>query len=192
MKSFDLTGKTRQELGKKATKAVRTSGNIPCVLYGNGKMTATFEVSNADVRKLIYTPDIYTVNLTIDGKKYTAIIQELQFHPVKDNILHIDFLEVDDKKPVVVKVPIKPVGHAAGVKAGGKLVQNVRRLKVKALYTQIPEFLEINVENLELNKTIQVKDLSFENLTLLDNPQNVVLAVKHTRASAAAAAAAAK
>lgn len=187
MKSFDLKGTLRKELGKKATKATRENGNIPAILYGNGKVAATFEVSNNDVRKLIYTPDIFVVNLNIDGQAHKAIIQELQFHPVTDNLLHIDFLEVDDKKPVTMKVPVKAEGHAAGVKAGGKLVQNVRRLKVKAVYTNIPEQLIINVENLELNKTIQVKDLAFDNITLLDNPQNVVLAVKPTRASAAAA-----
>lgn len=192
MKSFDLKGTLRQGLGKKATKAVRATGNIPCVLYGNGDVIATFEVTNNDVRKLVYSPDIFVVNLTIDGKAYKAIVQDLQFHPVKDNILHIDFLEVKEDKPVVMKVPVKPEGHAAGVKAGGKLVQNVRRLKVKALYTNIPEQLVVNVEELELNKTIQVKDLSFENLALLDNPQNVVIAIKPTRATAAAAAAAKK
>ncbi|MCQ2193278.1 MAG: 50S ribosomal protein L25/general stress protein Ctc [Paludibacteraceae bacterium] len=190
MKSFALNGTLRKELGKKATKAVRANGNIPCILYGNGKTIATFEVTSNDVRKLVYTPEIFVVELTIDGKSYKAVMQELQFHPVKDTILHIDFLEVTDSKPVVVKVPVVSVGHAEGVKAGGKLIQNVRRLKVKALYTNIPETLQINVETLGLNKSIQVKDLSFDNLELLDNPQNVVITVKPTRAAAAAMAAA--
>ena len=117
-------------------------------------------------------------------------MQETQFHPVNDKVLHIDFLEVSENKPVVMKVPVVSVGHAEGVKAGGKLIQNVRRLKVKAVYTDIPETLEINVESLGLNKSIQVKDLSFDKLELLDNPQNVVITVKPTRAAAAAMAAA--
>lgn len=183
MKSFALNGTLRKELGKKATKAVRANGNIPCILYGSGKVLATFEVTNNDVRKLIYTPEIFVVELNIDGKAYKAVMQEIQFHPVKDNVLHIDFLEVTDSKPVVVKVPVISEGHAEGVKAGGKLVQNVRRLKVKAIYSNIPETLVVNVENLGLNKVIQVKDLKFDNLELLDNPQNVVLTVKPTRAA---------
>lgn len=195
MKSFDLKGTSRQvkaEGGKQAVKAVRAAGNIPCILYANGGVTATFQVAVNDVRKLVYTPEIFSVNLDIDGKKYTAIMQDLQFHPVKDTILHIDFLEVGESKPVTIKVPVKPVGHAAGVKAGGKLIQNVRRLAVKAIYTDVPECLEINVEELGLNKSIQVKDLSFDKLTLLDNPQNVVLTVKPTRAAIAAMQQAAK
>lgn len=190
MKSFSLNGSVRTETGKKATKAIRANGNIPCILYGCGKVISTFVVTNNDVRKLIYTPEIFVVELNIDGKAYKAIMQEAQFHPVNDKVLHIDFLEVSENKPVVMKVPVVSVGHAEGVKAGGKLIQNVRRLKVKAVYTDIPETLEINVESLGLNKSIQVKDLSFDKLELLDNPQNVVITVKPTRAAAAAMAAA--
>ena len=190
MKSFSLNGSVRTETGKKATKAIRANGNIPCILYGCGKVISTFVVTNNDVRKLIYTPEIFVVELNIDGKAYKAIMQEVQFHPVNDKVLHIDFLEVSENKPVVMKVPVVSVGHAEGVKAGGKLIQNVRRLKVKAVYTDIPETLEINVESLGLNKSIQVKDLSFDKLELLDNPQNVVITVKPTRAAAAAMAAA--
>lgn len=190
MKSFALNGKTRTEFGKKATKAVRANGNIPCILYGGGQVLASFEVTSNDVRKLIYTPEIFVVELNVDGKQFKAVMQELQFHPVTDKCLHIDFLQVTEEKPVVVKVPVVAEGHAEGVKAGGKLIQNVRRLRVKAVYTNIPETLNINVESLGLNKSIQVKDLSFDNLELLDNPQNVVLTVKPTRAAAAAMAAA--
>ena len=190
MKSFSLNGTLRPETGKKATKAVRANGNIPCILYGGGNVISTFSVTNNDVRKLIYTPEIFVVELNIDGKAYKAILQESQFHPVTDKILHLDFLEVSENKPVVMKVPVVSVGHAEGVKACGKLIQNVRRLKVKAVYTDIPETLQVNVETLGLNKSIQVKDLSFDKLELLDNPQNVVLTVKPTRAAAAAMAAA--
>ena len=191
MKEFQLKGTSRKEVGKKATKAVRKSGNIPCILYGNGNVISTFQVTKNDVRKLVYTPEIFSVNLDVEGTKAVCILQEIQFHPVTDEILHIDFLQVSADKPVVMKVPVAPVGHAEGVKAGGRLVQNLRYLKVKAVYTDIPEKLDVNVEHLGLNKTIQVKDLSFDKLTLVDNPQNVVIAVRATRASAAAAAAAA-
>ncbi len=198
MKTFDLKGTLRNELGKKATKAVRANGNVPCVLYGNGKVSAVFEVAANDVRKLIYTPEIFLVNLDVNGTKYEAIIQELQFHPVNDKILHIDFLLVDDKKPVAMSVPVVTTGHAAGVKAGGKLVINMRTLRAKGLAANIPESLSINVETLGLGKTISVGELKFDNIELIDNAKNVVVSVKTLRgadttdtATAAAPAAAA-
>ena len=190
MKSFDLKGTLRKELGKKATKQVRANGNIPCILYGNGKVSATFEVAANDVRKLIYTPEIFVVNLNIEGTVYNAIIQELQFHPVNDGILHIDFLQIDESKPVVIKVPVETEGHAVGVKAGGKLVLQMRKLKVKALYNIIPEKLTVNVAHLGLGKTVKVGELNFEGLELMNAKEAVVCAVKLTRAARGAAAAA--
>ena len=183
MKTFELKGTLRsnENLGKKAVKALRASGIVPCVLYG-GKENVNFQVTAADVRKLIYTPDIHLVELSIDGKPYKAIVKELQFHPVKDNVLHIDFLEVTDK-PIVMEVPVKLQGLAEGVRMGGKLSQELRRLKVKGDYKDIPEFLVVNVEKLALGKTIQVGALSYDKLTILNNPINVVAAVKLTRAA---------
>ncbi len=184
MKTFDLKGSLRsnENLGKKATKAIRANEMIPCVLYG-GSENVNFQVSVADVRKLIYTPNIYLVNLSVEGKSYMAIMKELQFHPVKDNVLHIDFLQVFEDKDIVMEVPLKVEGLAEGVRMGGKLSQEMRKLRVKGNYKNIPEFLTVNVENLGLGKTIQVGALSYDNLKLLNASNNVVVAVKATRAS---------
>ena len=187
MKTFELKGSVRPELGKKATKALRVNNSIPCVLYG-GKETIHFEVTTSDVRKLIYTPEIFLVELNFADRKLNAILKEIQFHPVKDTILHIDFLEVFEDKPIIMEVPVKLIGLAEGVKMGGKLSQEMRKLRVKALYKNIPEKLDVQVENLGLGKTIQVGALSFDNLTILNNPINVVAAVKLTRAARGAMA----
>ena len=182
MKNFELKGTKREGLGKKATKAVRKTDAIPCVLYG-GKENVNFQVLTADVRKLIYTPEIFSVNLEVEGKKVKSILKEIQFHPVSEKILHIDFLEIFDDKDIVMEVPIKLEGLAEGVKQGGKLSQDMRKLRVKGKYTNIPEKLTVNVESLGIGKTIQVGALSFDNLTLLNNPINVVVSVKATRNS---------
>ena len=161
---------------------------------GKGVIATDLVVTQADVRKLIYTPEIFAIDLDVNGAKKTAILKEIQFHPVKDEILYIDLLEVNDKKPVVIEVPVKLEGHAEGVKAGGKLSLSMKKLKVKAVYTNIPERLVINVDNLGLGKTMQVGDLSFEGLELTNAKNAVVCAVQLTRAArgAAQAAAAAK
>jgi large subunit ribosomal protein L25 len=143
------------------------------------------------VRKLIYTPEIYAIELEVNGQKRMAVLREIQFHPVKDSVMHIDFLEVNDKKPVAIEVPVKLEGHAEGVKAGGKLQLSMKKLRVKALYTNVPEKLIINVDKLELGKTIQVGDLHFEGLEMLNAKNAVVCAVALTRAARGAAAAAA-
>lgn len=187
MKTFVLEGSLREALGKKAAKAVRQEENIPCVLYGQGE-NINFQVPSSAVRKLVYSPDIFAVELTIDGKKHNAVIKELQFHPVSDNVLHIDFLEVNTTKPIVMEVPVKLVGLAQGVKDGGKLSQEMRKLKVKATYDKIPEALNIDVAQLGLGKTIQVGALSFEGLEILSASMSVVASVRLTRAAKGAAA----
>ena len=158
---------------------------------GRGIVTTDLTVTNEAVRKLIYTPDIFAIELAYNGGKKMAVLREVQFHPVKDNILHIDLLEVTDKKPVVMSVPVKIEGHAEGVKAGGKLTLSMKKLKVKALYTDIPERLVINVDHLGLGKTLQVGELHFEGLELVSPKEAVVCAVQLTRAARGAAAAAA-
>ena len=178
MKTFELKGVDRATVGKKAVKALRKEGMIPCVLYGGEK----------NVRKLIYTPEIFLVELEVEGVAYKAIVKDLQFHPVKDNVLHIDFLQVFEDKDVVMEVPVKLEGLADGVRMGGKLSQELRKLKVKANYKNIPERLVVNVEKLGLGKTIQVGALSYDNLTILNSVNNVVAAVKLTRAARGAAA----
>lgn len=198
MKQISINGTARTELGKKAAKAIRNSGNVPCVLYGekkdaNGQPEAIhFSVSEKEINKLIYTPHIYLVDINIDGEDHKGILKEVQFHPVKDNVLHVDFLEVHAEKPIVMGVPIAPQGLAEGVRAGGRLITMVRKLNVKALYSAIPEKLNIDVTALQLGKSIKVSDLHFENLELVTPKEVIVCTVKMTRAAMGAAAAAAK
>ena len=216
MKTFQLQAEPRTDLGKKATKALRAEGKIPVVLNGGAAVELPFTgtlapgqklveigdnkalittdlvVAQDDVRKLVYTPDIFTIELDFNGGKKMAILKDIQFHPVKDTILHMDFLEVDDKKPVVIQVPVKLEGHAEGVKAGGKLSLSMKKLKVKAIYTNVPERLVINVDNLGLGKALQVGDLHFEGLELVNAKNAVVCAVQLTRAARGAQAAAAE
>ena len=198
MKSIQIQGSLRAETGKKATKELRKSASIPCVLYGsqkdeNGNQVAThFSVTIDGIRKLVYTPHIYVVDLNIDGKVVNAIMKDIQFHPVTDAILHIDFYQIDEDKPIVMEVPVQLEGLAEGVKAGGKLVLQMRKLKVKALYDMVPERMVINVSSLGLGKTIKVGELNYENLEILNAKDAVVCAVKLTRAARGAQAAAAK
>lgn len=216
MKTFQLAAEPRIDLGKKATKALRAEGKIPAVINGGEIVTLPYNgtlapgeklveiedgkaiivtdivVTNEAVRKLVYTPEIFAVELDLNGKKRNVVLKDLQFHPVKDNILHIDFLEVNDKKPVVIEVPVTLEGHAEGVKAGGKLQLNMKKLRVRAIYTNVPERLVINVDNLGLGKTIQIGDLHFEGLELINAKNAVVCTVALTRAARGAAAAAAK
>ncbi len=192
MKTFKLEGKSREIAArsadqKRALKATRKQDEIPAVLYG-GENTVHFTVTNSAVRNLVYTPNIYAVELTIDGKTVMAVMKDIQFHPVNDAILHIDFLEVSDKKPIVMEVPVVLDGHAEGVKAGGKLTLQMRKLKVKAIYSEIPERLVVNVDHLGLGKTIQVGALNFEGLELMNAKNAVVCAVQLTRAARGAQA----
>ena len=198
MKSIEIKGSLRTETGKKATRDLRNSDNVPCVLYGvqkdeNGNPVAThFTVTTDGLRGLVYTPHIYVVDLNIDGKVVNAIMKDIQFHPVTDKILHVDFYQIDEAKPIVMEVPVQLEGLAEGVKAGGKLALQIRKLKVKALYNVIPERLNINVTNLGLGKTIKVGELNYEGLELLNAKDAVVCAVKLTRAARGAQAAAGK
>ena len=191
MKTFELNGTARTGLGKKATKADRVSENVPCVLYGVAD-NVHFTATKSDLRKLIYTPEVFIVDLTIDGNKSKAIMKALQFHPVTHNVLHIDFYQVTETKPVVVEIPVKLEGLAEGVKAGGKLALEMRKLKVKGLYTQLPENIVIDVTELGLGKSIQVAKVSVDKLEILNAKNAVVCQVKLTRAARGAAAAAGK
>lgn len=184
MKTFKLKGEIRDDFGKKAAKLYRSEGLIPCVVYGgHGVENVNFVIQQGAVRNLIYTPEVFLVDLDLGEKKLKAILKEVQFHPVKDTILHIDFLHVFDDKPVVMEIPVRLKGLAAGVKSGGKLSLDLRRLKVRALASDLPEELVINVEKLELGKTIQVGDLNFEGLELLSAKNAVVCRVQLTRAA---------
>ena len=191
MKSFDLKGTVRTDLGKKATKAERVVDNVPCVLYGVAE-NVHFTTTVSEIRKLVYTPEVFVVNLEIEGKVTKAIMKALQFHPVTDKVLHIDFLAISEEKPVIVNLPVKLEGLAEGVKAGGKLALEMRNLKVKGLYTQIPENIVIDVTELGLGKSIQVAKVSVPNLEILNAKNAVVAQVKLTRAARGAAATAGK
>lgn len=198
MKSIQIQGSARTETGKKATRDLRKNNSVPCVLYGsqkdeNGKQIAThFSVTVDGLRKLVYTPHIYVVDLNIDGKVVNAVMKDIQFHPVTDAILHVDFYQIDENNPIVMEVPVQLEGLAEGVKAGGKLVLQMRKLKVKALYNVIPERMVINVSALGLGKTIKVGELSYEGLEIQNAKDAVVCAVKLTRAARGAQAAAGK
>lgn len=198
MKQIAINGSLRTDLGKKATKSVRKNGEVPCVIYGekkgeNGLPEAIhFTVNEKEINKVVYTPHVYLVVVNIDGVEHKAVVKEIQFHPVKDNVLHVDFYEVTDDKAIVVALPIAAKGLAEGVRAGGKLIGMVRKLSVKAPYAAIPEKLEIDVTKLGLGKSIKVGDLSFEGLELATPKEVIVYTVKMTRAAMGAAAAAAK
>jgi large subunit ribosomal protein L25 len=208
MKTYQLEGSPREITGKKASKTLRKQGLIPAILYGREPVKIPFEgvlkngekivdiggdkgvmvtdlvVTADNVRNLIYSPHIYLVELALEGVRTTkAIIKDLQFHPVTDALLHIDFLEIFDEKPIVMEVPVVLEGHAEGVKAGGKLNLEMRKLRVKAMYDKIPEKLTVNVEKLGLGKAIQIGDLHFEGLELTNAKNAVVCSVKLTRAA---------
>ncbi|MBP1617680.1 MAG: rplY [Bacteroidetes bacterium] len=189
MKVFSLSGALRNDLGKKATKAIRKEGVVPAIIYGGDDRKALhISVKASDVRKLIYTPEIFLVDLNVEGVSYKAILKDLQFHAVSDDLLHIDFLQVFEAKPIVMEVPVVLDGLAEGVKAGGKLSLDIRKLKVKALYDAVPEKLHVDVSNLGLGKSIQVGELHFEGLELLNAKNAVVARVQLTRAARGAAA----
>ena len=216
MKTFKLNAEPRTDLGKKAAKAIRKENKIPVVLNGgklveldkdgnyNGKLlkgekvvpvgrdgkaiiTTDLVVNFADVRKLVYSPEIFAIELTYDGQTKMAVLKDIQFHPVNDSILHIDLMEVTTDKPVVVEVPVHVQGHAAGVKAGGKLFLSMKKVKVKAIYTEIRETVIVNVDDLQIGQALKVRDLHFDNYELVSAKDLVITGVKTTRAAAAAA-----
>jgi len=185
MKTIEIKGFKRETVGKKATKQLRNDGNVPCVLYG-GEEVVHFYAPVNDFRHLFYTPNVYIVNIDVDGKKYPTILKDAQFHPVSDSPLHVDFLQIQDDKPVIIDIPVKTEGFAKGVQAGGILRLEKRKLTVKGLPKHLPDELVINVVDLDLSKTKKVGDLNFDNLELLNAPNAVVVAVRLTRAARAA------
>ena len=198
MKEINVTGQKRNDLGKKASKLLRKEGLIPCNIYGekkdaNGLPEAlAFSVPFSELRKVVYTPHIYVVNININGTNHVAIMKELQFHPVTDALLHADFYEINDTKDITIGIPVKLNGLAQGVRDGGRINLSIRKINVKAQYKNIPEVLNIDVTNLGLGKSIKVGELNFEGLTLSTPAEVVVCSVKATRASRSAAAAAAQ
>ena len=196
MKEINVTGQKRTDLGKKASKELRKQGLVPCNIYGekknaDGKPEAmAFAIPMSELRKLVYTPHVYVINLIIDGESHTAILKELQFDPVTDAVIHIDFLEVNDQKPITIGIPVKLVGLAQGVRDGGRMNLSIRKINVTAPYQQIPEHLDIDVTALKIGKSIKVGELSFEGLELATGKDVIVCSIKMTRAAMSAAASA--
>lgn len=191
MKTLSIETTTRNEYGKKAAKAVRREGLVPCVLCGGGE-TLSFSVDPKAVKPLIYTPNSYLIELTIDGRKEMAVLRDAQFHPVREEILHLDFYRVQEGKPVSIAIPVRLTGNAEGVKVGGKLVLSARKLVVNALTDNLPDEIVVDVTELGVGKTIFVGDLKYDGLKFVTPATTAVCAVRVTRASRGAEAASGK
>jgi len=182
MKSIEINGINREAFGKKANKKLRAENNVPCVLYGGAENIHFYAHENL-FKELIYSPNVYIVNINVGEKKWNAILQEIQYHPVTDKIFHIDFFEVYPDKKVTIGVPIKLYGHSIGVKEGGKLILEHRKLKVRGLFCNLPDSIDINVENLSLGKSVKVNEIEVKDFRILEPENSVVVSVKLTRAS---------
>lgn len=180
MKTLEIKGSFRTELGKKSSKKARKEGNVPCVIYGKEK-NIHFQVHENSFKNLVYTPDAHIVKLDLEGKEYKVVLQDIQFHPVSDKISHVDFIEIFDNKPVIISLPIKITGDSVGVKAGGKLRIKKRHLKVKGFANEIPEFLLIDITEVKIHHSIKVGDLSYDKIELIDPKITTVLSVATSR-----------
>ena len=184
MQHFALNGKVRQVGNKAVIKAFRAQGLVPCNLYGLGMENILFTVEDKELKGLIETPMSHIVDLTLDnGQTYTAIVHELQFHPVKDNCLHVDFLAVNETKPIAIKVPVTITGHSVGVQKGGKFTLNTRALRISATMANLPDELPVDITELDLDKKIKAGSLKYDNITILTDKDTIVCGVKATRNS---------
>ncbi|HEX8548538.1 MAG TPA: 50S ribosomal protein L25/general stress protein Ctc [Cytophagaceae bacterium] len=181
MKSIEIIGFKRANLGKRESKNLRIDSNVPCVLYG-GKDQVHFYAPMFLFRDLVYTPSAHKVELSVDNTKYTCILQDIQFHPVNEMILHADFLELNEDKEVKMDIPVKFVGTAPGVQKGGKLVQKIKKIKIKSLPKNLPDFIEVDIANLDLNKSAKIGDLTAENFTILNNKSLPIVTIEVPRA----------
>lgn len=191
MKTVSVKALKRDDFGKKAAKSVRREGFVPCVLCGNGE-SVNFSIDPREVKPLIYTPSSYIVEIDFDGKKELAVLREVQFHPVREQILHIDFYRIAAGKPVAIAIPVRLSGNAEGVKVGGKLVLSARKLVVSAVVENLPDEIVVDVTSLGVGKTIFVGDLKVDNLKFVTPATTAVCAVRVTRASRGNAAEAAE
>jgi large subunit ribosomal protein L25 len=182
MKAIFMSGSSRANVGKKDAKALRVDGLVPCVLYG-GDSQIHFSVIATEFKPLLFTPDVHTVELAIDGKSYKAVLQDIQYHNLNDSVLHADFLQLSENKPMIIQIPVRTTGVSSGVRAGGKLVTKLRKLKVRALLTDLPDFIAIDITPLEIGQGVKVREISVPGVTLLDAPNVDVVAVTATRAS---------
>ena len=181
MKSIAISGSPRENVGKRDAKELRYEGKVPAVLYG-GKNQIHFSVSASDLKSLVFTPDVQFVALDVAGVKAQAIIQDVHFHPLTDQPLHVDFLELDDKKPVIMQIPVKLTGTSPGVKTGGKLIQKLRKLRVKALPKDMPQYVEVSIDKLEVGKSVGVEELKFDKFKVTNNPEDTIVSVTMSRA----------
>jgi large subunit ribosomal protein L25 len=180
MKTIEIKGTFRTELGKKSSKGIRKSGGVPCVIYGKEK-NIHFSALELSFKNLVYTPAAHLVKLIIEDKEYDAVLKDMQFHPVKDNILHADFIEIHEKTPVIINIPIKVSGDSVGVIAGGKLSIKRRTLKVKGLAKDLPEALAVDITNLKIHEGVKVGDLTYDKIELLDAKKSLVLTIATSR-----------
>jgi large subunit ribosomal protein L25 len=191
MKSITIKGSERESVGKVATKALRNAGQVPCVLYG-GNQTVHFSAEEIAFKNLVYTPNAHTVVIDLGGKTFDAVLQDIQVHPVSDKILHIDFFQLFEDKEVTMEVPVKITGTSPGVLGGGILNLNTRKLKVKALPKNLPDFVEANISEMEMGNKLYVTKLAADNYKLLHPDNTVVAQVRISRAAMKAAQEAAK
>ncbi|MEO8149302.1 MAG: 50S ribosomal protein L25/general stress protein Ctc [Bacteroidia bacterium] len=180
MKSIEISGTKRVNLSKQALRELRASGHVPCVLYG-GKEQVHFQASAPSFKGLVYTPEVHTVSLSIEGQQFDAKLQEIQFHPVSEKILHADFLQIFPDRAVTMGIPVKLKGTSEGQKQGGRLIQKLKKLQVNALPGKLPDFIEINIEQMKIGDTVKVGDLDYKDLTILDAPNNMVVGIRVTR-----------
>jgi len=186
MQHFELKGKLREVGGKATIKAFRREGLVPCSLYGNGVQNVLFTVDAKELKALTDTPQSFIVDLDIDGKKYTAVLHELQFRPISDDCLHVDFLAVNDQKPITIDVPITISGHSKGVQLGGKFVQNARSLRISALMHNLPDSVNVDISDLDIAQKIKAGDLHYDNLAIVTDKNTVICQVRPTRNATAA------
>ncbi|CAL2058704.1 50S ribosomal protein L25/general stress protein Ctc [Tenacibaculum sp. 190524A05c] len=187
MQSITINGSQRESVGKSATKALRNAGQVPCVLYGGDK-PVHFSADEKAFKSLVYTPNVYTASIEVDGQTYAAVLQDIQFHPVTDKILHIDFYQLFEDKAVTMEIPVRLVGNSKGVMIGGALRHNMRKLKVKALPANLPDFIEADITELEIGNKLYVTELANDNYTFLHPDNTVVAQVRMSRNAAKAAA----
>jgi large subunit ribosomal protein L25 len=181
MKSIAISGSPRENVGKRDAKELRYLGLVPAVLYGGATQTH-FSVSAADLRAVVYTPVVHFIDLDVAGVKSQAIIKDIQFHPLTEQIIHIDFLLLDEKKPITIEIPVKLTGTSPGVKVGCKLVQKLRKLRIKALPSQHLDAIEVSIEELEVGKSVKVSDIKLDNLTITNAKEDTIVSVTTSRA----------
>ncbi len=186
MKTVSLSGSLRENVGKKDTKALRKAGMVPCVMYGNGAEQVHFATQDKNFKKILFTPETYVIDFDINGKTYKTILQDVQYHPVTDAVLHADFLVVKEDKPITVTLPIAIEGSAAGVMRGGKLKKGIRKVKVCGLIKDLPDYVVVNISNLNINESIKVKDLNIENVETVTPNYTVIVAVNMARGAVVA------